>query len=270
MSHPLPIQSGLVAFWDFQDDSLQSRGPEPIRLRHAGAPIEAVTEGVFGPRSLRFRNEGILAANHLYTTAEEAPALNIGGPDAQVSVVAWIKRAPGDYQSCQFIAGVWNEHRQRQYGMFLNLKIWDSSEQVGAHVSSHGGPTPGYPYCMDVAIGATPVPFNSWQCVAMSYDGVHATAWLDGRLDTREPQGELGRNPCRYPGGLHKGGADFSVGAVARPAKVVSDGKGGFIETGGVIANPFVGLLGGLAIYDRALSAEEHAALASLLANQTR
>lgn len=264
-SHSLPQHPGLVAFWDLQDDTLLSHGPSPIRLRAVGAPLETVAEGVFGPRSLRFRANGNLAANHLSVTAEEAPALNIGGPAAQVTVVAWIKREPTDYKGCQFIAGVWNEHHRRQYGMFLNLYIWDSAQQVGAHVSTHGGPTPGYPYCMDVAIGATPVPFNTWQCVAMSYDNTYATAWLDGRLDTREPQGELGRNPCRYPGGLHKGGADFSVGAVARPAKVESDGRGGFVETGGVIANPFTGLLGGLAVYDRALSAEEHAALAQLV-----
>lgn len=265
VSFPLPIQSGLVAFWDFQDESLRSHGPCPVRLKSTGAPLDFVPDGVFGPRSLRFRAEGELAANHLYATASEAPALNIGGTDAQVTVVAWIKREPTDYRSCQFIAGVWNEHHRRQYGMFLNLHIWDSGEQVGAHISSHGGPTPGYPYCMDVAIGATPVPFNSWQCIAMSYDTARATAWLDGRLDTREPQGALGGNPCHYPGGLFKGCADFSVGAVARPAKVESDGRGGFVESGGLIANPFTGLLGGLAVYDRALSAEEHAALAKLI-----
>ncbi|MFH1499183.1 MAG: LamG-like jellyroll fold domain-containing protein [Verrucomicrobiota bacterium] len=253
----------LVAFWDFQDDTLQSHGPAPIRLRAEGAPLEYVPEGVFGPRALRFRAVGELAANHLVATAAEAPALNIGGPDARVTVVAWIKRESTGYGSCEFIAGVWNEHHRRQYGMFLNLSIWNSAQQLGAHISSHGGPTPGYPYCMDVAIGATPVPIGAWQCVAITYDGECARAYLDGKLDVREPQGDYGRNPFRYPGGLLAGDADFTVGAVARPAKVVSDGQGGFIETGGLIANPFVGLLGGLAVYKRALSDDEIAALAN-------
>ncbi len=254
----------LVAFWDFQDDNLLSIGPAPIRLTVGGAPLEFVDEGVFGTRALRFRADGIRAANHLFATAADAPALNIGGSDAQVTVVAWIKREPTAYQGCQFIAGVWNEHHRRQYGLFLNLAIWDSAEQVGAHISSHGGPTPGHPYCMDVAIGATPVPVGPWQCVAISYDGEFARAWLDGRLDVREPQGDYGRNPFRYPGGLLKGDADFTVGAVARPAKVESDGRGGFIESGGLIANPFTGLLGGLAVYRRALTGTEIAGLAAI------
>ncbi len=258
--------SGLVAFWNFQDDSLVSQGPAPIRLRAVGAPLEAVPEGVFGPRSLRFRNVDQLAANHLVATAAEAPALNIGGPDARVTVVAWIKREPSTYTSCEFIAGVWNEHHRRQYGLFLNLSIWNSAQQVGAHISSHGGPTPGYPYCMDVAIGATAVSRETWHCVAFSYDGLHARAYLDGVLDTREPQGEPGRNPFHYPGGLLKGSADFTVGAVARPAKVESDGQGGFRESGGLIANPFVGLLGGLAVFDRALTDTDLADLARVTA----
>jgi hypothetical protein len=255
---PLP---GLVAFWDFQNDSLQSRGPAPVRLQSAGAPLDYASEGIFGPRSLRFHAEGHLAANYLFAHAADAPSLNIGGHDAQVTVVAWIKREPSAYQGCQFIAGVWNEHHRRQYGMFLNLAIWDSSEQVGAHVSGHGGPTPGHPYCMDVAIGATPVPFNTWQCVAISYDGQHARAYLDGILDVREPQGAYGRNPFHYTEGLLKGDADFTVGAVSRPAKVESDGRGGWIETGALIANPFTGLLGGLAVFNRAL---DEAALRTL------
>ncbi len=255
----------LVAFWDFQDDTLQSRGPVPVSLHASGAPLEYECEGVFGQRSLRFRADGIVAANYLFATAAEAPALNIGGEGAHVTVVAWIKREPTSYSGCQFIAGVWNEHYRRQYGMFLNLGIWDSAQQVGAHVSTHGGPTPGHPYCMDVAIGATPVSVETWHCVAISYDGIHARAWLDGVLDVREPQGEPGRNPFHYPGALLKGDADFTIGAVARPVSVVPDGHGGFVETGTAIANPFTGLFGGLAIYGRALSETEIAGLARLL-----
>ena len=58
-----------------------------------------------------------------------------------------------------------------------------------------------------------------------------------GRLDERP-----GRNPYPYPGGIFDGGpagADFTVGAVHRG-----------VEMG----NFFAGLLGGLAVYQRALS----------------
>ena len=248
---------GLVGFWDFQDDSLRSLNPPFLELKRRGIAPAPVSEGVFGPRSLEFDADGNLARGFLFFPAGSNHPLSLGGSASQLTVVAWIKRKSSDYQGCQFLAGIWNEHRRRQYGLFLNLKIWDSAGQVGAHVSQHGGSTPGYPYCMDVAIGATPVPFDDWHCVAMTYDGNEAAAYLDGRLDAREPQGEPGRNPFYLPGGLNPESADFTVGAVSRPERVEPDPQGGFRETGSLTGNPFVGLLGGLAIFRRALTADE-------------
>lgn len=74
----------------------------------------------------------------------------------------------------------------------------------------------------------------------MSYDGIQAMAWLDGRLDRREDL-----NPYLFAGGLHdggEGGSDFTVGAVHRS---------------GEMGNFFSGYLGGLAVFDRALSSAE-------------
>ncbi len=255
--HPILQSPGLVAFWDFQDGSLRSLAPPYLTLKSGGASPAFVSEGIFGPCSVEFAASGDLAKGFLYLPSDDAGLLSFGGGSAQLTVIAWIKRKRSSYPGCQFLAGIWNEHRRRQYGLFLNLKIWDSAEQVGAHVSRHGGPTPGYPYCMDVAIGATPVPFEAWHCVAMTYDGTQAAAWLDGRLDMREPQGEPGRNPFCLPGGLNPESTDFTVGAVARPGRVEPDPQGGFRETGSLIGNPFVGLLGGLAIFRRALTAKE-------------
>jgi hypothetical protein len=110
---------------------------------------------------------------------------------------------------------------------------------------------------MDVAIGATAVSFDQWHCVAMTYDGTQAAAYLDGVLDTRQPEGEPGRNPFRLVGGLNPKASDFTVGAVARPCVVEADPLGGFQESGSLMGNPFVGLLGGLAIFPRVLSAKE-------------
>jgi hypothetical protein len=248
---------GLVAFWDFQDDPLRSLTPPYLTLTTGGTPPAPANEGVFGPTSLKFEAVGDLAKGFLFLPADGDHPLSLGGEAAELTVICWIKRETSAYKGCQFLAGVWNEHCRRQYGLFLNLKIWDSAEQVGAHVSQHGGPTPGYPYCMDAAIGATPVPFESWHCVAMTYDGKNAAAYLDGRLDVREPQGEPGRNPFHLPGGLNPEPAEFTVGAVSRPSRVEPDPAGGFRESGSLIANPFVGLLGGLAVFRRALSASE-------------
>ncbi|HEY3333463.1 MAG TPA: LamG-like jellyroll fold domain-containing protein [Capsulimonadaceae bacterium] len=246
-----------VAFWDFQNSALLSAGRLPALLREVNGPLERAHDGVFGPVSLRFDADGFLARGHLAATADEAPQLNIGGPDAAVTIVAWVKRERSAYGGCQFVGGVWNEHGGRQYGLFLNIGIWGSREQICAHISSHGGATPGYPYCMDAAVSATPVSFDEWHCVAISYGDGEARAYLDGVLDRRESSNGYGCNPFIYAGGLHKGTADFTVGAVARPATVVSDGQGGFREEGALIANPFVGLLGGLAVFDRVLSEGE-------------
>jgi len=251
-TNPLHVKD-LVSFWDFSEPSgdFMALGPYPYRLRECDGPVERVAEGVFGTQSVRLGQTPWLS-----TPRAQCPALNIRGKKASLSVVAWIKREPGE-KGCQAVAGMWNEHAMRQYCLFLNLGIWGSAEQVGAHVSGVGGATPGYKYGMDAAIGATDVPFGVWQCVAISYDGEYARAYLNGVLDDRGD-----RNPYRYPGGLFDpgpDGADFTVGAVARPETVDED----FKPRGAVIANRYHGLLGGLAIYRRALSDREMAALAN-------
>ncbi len=103
---------------------------------------------------------------------------------------------------------------------------------------------------MDAAIGASAVPFDQWACVAFSYDSAHIRGYLNGRLDKRDK-----RNPYYYPGGIYDGqadGGDFTVGGVHRS---------------GEPGNFFKGLLGGLAIYRRALTGDEHYKLASLPKN---
>ena len=258
----------LIAFWDFQNTDFISLAPDQTQLEAVLQTPKLECGGVFGPHCARFESDGFASRGFLRASSTKAPALSIGGPNAQVSIVAWLKRAPrpaGEHPGCQFIAGVWNEHGRRQYGMFLNLRIWDSGEQIGAHLSHHGGATPGFGYCMDAAIGATKLGFESWHCAGISYDGHSARVWLDGVLDKREPQGEAGRNPFFYPKGLLAGDADFTIGAVQRPARVVTNCEGSFVEHGALLANPFVGWLGGLAVFRRALEGKEMRDLAALL-----
>jgi hypothetical protein len=247
---------GLISFWDFQEPPGRPRvafGPQRYQLLERGS-VPYAREGVFGPQSAQFGGGGWLEVPRA-----QGPALNIHGPDAQVTVVAWLKRTHAPGNACEAVAGVWNEHDRRQYCLFLNLGIHNSSQQVCAHVSATGGPTPGFRYCMEAAIGATHVPLDVWRCVAMSYDGTFARACLDGQLDARGD-----RNPARYPGGLFNAGpdgADFTVGAVARPERVdLIDGKP--VASGHVQSNLFYGLLGGLAVFNRALPATEIDALA--------
>lgn len=234
----------LISFWDF-DDNLTAQGRHSYTLLPMVQNLQFVEDSVIGQRALYLRR-----GDWLRIPRADCPALNIHGENAQVSIVAWVKRMQQPpTHDCETIAGVWDESRKkRQYCLFLDLPIWDSQDQVGGHVSYHGGPTPNYTYCMDAAIGSTAVHFDEWHCVAFTYDGEYARAYLDGKLDERE-----GRNPFHYPQGLFDGGddgADFTVGAVSRS---------------GEAGNFFHGILGGLAVFDTALDETTLANFANFL-----
>lgn len=234
--HPNDIPH-LLAFWGFQEPAgvpRRAQGQYPYLLHEMAGPVTRVDGGLFGPWAAELQHQQWFCAPRA-----TAPALDIHGPSAQVSVVAWVQRHRKPNVECEAVAGVWNEtQKRRQYCLFLDLQIHDSADQVCGHVSATGGPTDGHRWCMDAAIGATPVPCDQprWRCIGFTYDGTHARAYLDGRLDVREKL-----NPYLYPGGLFDGGADgadFTVGAVYR---------------GGAMGNWFVGRLAGLAIFDAAL-----------------
>ena len=236
----------LVSFWDFQEEAGQeriSKGRCNYSLKEATGPINRVNEGVFGPYSADIKEGAYLTIPH-----RECPELDFHGKDAQFTIIAWVKRSEKSNNQCEAVAGMWNEEdRKRQYCLFLNLGIHDSSQQVCGHVSSVGGPTPGQMWCMDASIGQTPVPLGEWQSVAFTYDGKYAKSYLNGKLDVREKF-----NPYFYDEGIHDGGEDgseFTVGGVFRL---------------GEMGNWYVGLLGGLAVFDKALTDEEMADLGSL------
>lgn len=236
---------GLISFWNFKDGSLQAQGPFPYRLRETQNSPEKNTDGPVSGYSLAF-SEG----DYLSIPRAECPALDLHGKEAQVTVLAWVKRAPKTIKptECEAVAGMWLEtDKKRQYCLFMNLRIYKSANQVCGHVSSVGGPTPGEKWCMDASIGQNPVPFGEWAAVAFTYDGRDVRSYLNGELDTRED-----RNPYHYPEGLFNAGpegADFTVGAVHRS---------------GEMGNFFAGQLGGLAVFNRALSAQEIKKLSQL------
>ena len=230
----------LVAFWDMQGRGQRrpATAGEPYTLHEMAGTIERVSapDAPFGAFAAQIE-EG----QYFAIPRDECPHLNINGPDGHLTVIGWIQRQRTAEHHCEFIAGQWNETgSSRQYGLFLNIGVWGGEHEICGHVSHCGGPTPGYRYCMDGAIGATPVPWDEWSLVAMTYDGTHAAVWLDGELDRRD-----GINPYPMAGGLYDGGitgSDFTVGGVDRS---------------GEMGNWFTGLLGGLAVYDRALTPAE-------------
>lgn len=93
---------------------------------------------------------------------------------------------------------------------------------------------------MTTAIGATPLAKYEWYALAFTYDGTYAKVYVDCVLDERETY-----NPYIYDKGLFDGeltGADFTVGGVNRS---------------GQMGNFYAGLLGGLAVFNKALTDEE-------------
>jgi hypothetical protein len=250
---PQGIQ-GLVSFWDFQENAGQPRvgkGKAPLALQEKKGPIARSNDGVFGLSSAHIKH-----GQWFIIPRAEIGALDIHGANAQVTVVAWVKREAKD--SWQAIAGVWDEtHKKRQYCLFLNaprgtkadeMKRYPLANRIHGHVSAIGGPTPGEEFCITYSSGASAIPLKKWVCLAMQYDGRESRVYVNGKLDALEQY-----NPFPYADGLYDGGkdgADFTVGAVHR---------------GGSWGNFFGGQIGGLAVYDRALTGEELVQLADLI-----
>jgi hypothetical protein len=240
---------GLVAFWTFADAEGEAKkslvNPE-LELQEHNGPIPTREAGPFGT-AIKI-NQG----QWLSIPREKIGPLDIHGADAQVTVVAWIERTKMSHW--QAIAGVWDESRKkRQYCLFLNAaKQTDfrtmtrtaSSDRFQGHVSSVGGPTPGEEFCITYATSGETVAMDGWQSLVMTYDGKEVRLYLNGKLSAAE-----GMNPFPYREGLFDGGdegADFTVGSVSVRGK-----PGNFLGA----------TLGGLAVFNRALNAEEIEAL---------
>ncbi len=235
----------LVAFWTFGDAEGEPKASlvnPTLELLERNGPIKALEGGPFG--SAIKINQG----QWLTIPRKNIGPLDIHGQDAQVTVVAWIKRNKTSHW--QAVAGVWDESRKkRQYCLFLNaakqtdfrtMKRIPSKNRFQGHVSSVGGGTPGNEFCITYASSGQTVPMEGWQSLAMTYDGKEVRLYLNGQLSEAE-----GMNPFPYPEGLFNGGengADFTVGSV---------------NVGGKPGNFLGANLGGLAVYDRALTAAE-------------
>jgi len=238
---------GLVSFWDFPAEGtfFPATQGHPYRLNSQTGKLSVVQDSgsPFSGRALKLNEGDFLAAPRSI-----CPLLDIHGKDGHLTVVAWIKRGKTREPQCEFIAGQWNETGAcRQYGLFLNVTVWNTPDTICGHLSRTGGPTPGYKYCMDGAFGVTSVPRDKWSVIAMSYDGCQGYAWLNGILDIQPML-----NPYSLSGGLHDGGkrgSDFTVGAVHHSGK---------------FGNFFTGLIAGLAVYKRALTPAELGALSEI------
>lgn len=245
--------AGLVALWDFSEKEGKARkafGVESFRLSEENGTLPRVKEGPLSGYSAQFGNKAFLKLENSRTGA-----LNIYGDGQGVTVLAWVKWEGGT----GFVGGIWNEYEdggKRQYGLFVSLPHYNGSDQVCGHISKTGKPTPPFPYSIDYSASKQIVAKNQWQCVAFTYDGKFIKSYLNGEFQPREPElinntkGFEGyqdglvqsKNPYNYTDGMGNNGSDFTVGAV-----LLKSGMGNF----------FKGLIGGLAVFNRALSDEE-------------
>lgn len=243
---------GLVAFWDFKEAKgsvRKSVGQGKFPLTDVFGTIERSNEGPVSGYSAILNGKSYFSLPYA-----ETGLLNLANKN--VTVVAWVKWNGNDNA---FVGGMWNEHQdggKRQYGLFISLPHYNGSKQVCGHISKTGKPTPPFPYSIDYSASGQKVSANEWCCVAFTYDGEYIKSFLNGKFVAREkelidhtmgfdgcPDGvTVSKNPYYFPDGIGDNGSDFTVGAV-----LLKSGMGNF----------FHGLIGGLAVYDRALSEKD-------------
>jgi len=245
--------SGLVALWDFSEKEGRNRkatGLGKFPLKEQNGALPRINEGPLSGYSAQFGNKAFLVLENSKTGA-----LNIFGENQGVTVIAWVKWEG----NTGFVGGMWNEYQdggKRQYGLFVSLPHYNGRDQVCGHISKTGKPTPPFPYSIDYSASSQPVAKGEWQCVAFTYDGEWIKSYLNGDFQSREPElidntkGFQGypegliqsKNPYYFPDGMGNNGSDFTVGAV-----LLKSGMG----------NYFNGLIGGLAVFSRALNQDE-------------
>ncbi len=252
---------GFVALWDFKEKEGHTRkaiGMGKFPLKEENGTLPRINEGPLSGYSAKFGNKAFLKLENAKTEA-----LNIYGENQGVTVIAWVKWEG----NTGFVGGMWNEYQdggKRQYGLFVSLPYYNGANQVCGHISKTGKPTPPFPYSIDYSASKQIVAKNEWQCVAFTYDGKYIKSFLNGEFQKREPElikntkGFEGfpdgliqtKNPYYFPDGMGNNGSDFTVGAV-----LLKSGMGNF----------FNGLIGGLAVFNRALSDEEIQKLSIML-----
>lgn len=255
---------GFVALWKFDEQPGVPRlatGKGTFPLQEAQGDIARVDEGPLSGYSMELDG-----SNYLMLPNASTGPLNIHGKGAEVTVIAFVKWTG---EQTGFVAGMWNEYQdggKRQYGLFISLPHYNGRDQVCGHISKTGKPTPPFPYSIDYSASKQKVPANEWSCVAFTYDGTYIKSYFNGVIEAREPEliqhtsGFEGypqgltqsKNPYYFPDGMGNNGSDFTVGAV-----LLQRGMGNFYK----------GLIGGLAVFDKALDDYELKKIADHMVN---
>ncbi len=273
---------GLVAFWTFGEEPGQARNSTGTKESHplseVGGPIARVDGGPFSGFSADLNGH-----QYFRIPYAETGDLNIGGPEAQVSMFAVVRIV--NLKQSRTIAGMWSEGKganddtgTRQYALLMNMPTYGGARQLVPHISSEGGLTrradgTAFPWCADYAATRQQVPEETWCTVGFTYDSKYLRAFINGVLETRPldpvkdkrndpyftqegPRGrDRGMNPYFHGRGIFRydplkhgqskpgGGSDFTVGAR--------------YAVGSMLREATIGKFGGLAVFNRALSEAE-------------
>lgn len=277
---------GLVAFWTFGEAQGQARlsrgGSNSHPLVEVGGTIPRAEGGPFSGYA------AVLDGKHYFRVPHATlNDLDIHGKNAQVSMFAVIR--VDDMTRGVTVAGIWSEGKgkdddsgSRQYALLLNMPAYGGRRQLTPHISSEGGVTrradgSAFPWCADYAGSVSEIPVGRWVTIGFTYDSQYLRAYFNGVMEERKLDpvkdrrndryfthegpdgGSRGMNPYYHGRGIFRydpaqhtltkpdGGADFTVGAC--------------YAVGHRIGNPLIGRIGGLAVFNRAISDSEMALL---------
>lgn len=272
---------GLIAMWDFQGDSPGSHsvtsrtGPQSTTLAARGDKTVKKDSGDPGP----FGPSLLLDGETVFVKDGDIGALDVSKTGGQVTVVNWVNDTAADHDDTvdgkpvngmAFRAGSHCEggaEEARQYGSYFDGSFyldWSHAHYT-PHIGAQDGASPGYPWNRDYAASArkyfTGVGQGQWHMEAFTYDGHQIVAYVDGLSDIWKDVPEPEPN---VPGFTLRQTVDRNPFILDKPING-SPTKKRFTIGGAVLGNPpaFAGVnftkgkLGGVAVFNRALTAEE-------------
>jgi hypothetical protein len=132
---------------------------------------------------------------------------------------------------------------------YRTLNRTEARFQIHGYVSDVGGATPSRPFCFSYATGKTQLAPERWYMIAFTYDHHALRVYCNGEFDENGNYNPFFWNKPIFDGG--EDGADFTV------AQRAVTGWVGYPTQEASTYNGFGGLLAGLAVYDRCLTADE-------------
>lgn len=265
------------------------------------ADIPVVPEGPFG-QAIALKTETDPSFRPLLLVPRsriDSTRLDVKGPGHSVTLIVWLKRTPGSGNHA--IAGIWHEgtdlrergpaaqreeRGQRQYALFSGLAANDGAS--AAHISENGASSFGDKYARNLSVTPEKIPLGQWTAVALVFDNRRNTvsSYVDGKATehwiTDPATHPFFQWPARaWAGGEYRPPKEFArvengklkalrVNPYWFPHDLFTPtpGTGGPFTIGRVIHmgrnGTAPGLIGGVAVFDRALSSRQIRRLSSL------